>query len=264
MTRMNFKPLIHMKVSEPLVDIDSMDMVVMRSSDIQTSHSEGAGLLLFCRHPSDGRILFAMARESVLKRSHCKSQYWSGFEGSSKALETEIETAAREFIEESLGVFRGLETYAKVENVLKKELYLCKIRLIAVNKTGGTSRYTTYLKEVDFDESAAKRFSQNRRCLRCIKTINSNMSRCDSVLAEYYHKNARFLNMHPSINIFKQNGEVCRIEINEEFMEKDTIEFWDVPRLSRLLRNHGKLDSNMIKPFFVPTMIVALHETHKC
>ena len=96
--------------------------------DIETIREKvvGGGILPVCRN-SEGKLMMLLGKERYI--SHWRgSLKWSGFEGGKKNDEEIEKIAAREFVEESLGVVALSEditnsTVEKVFNHLKNSLY---------------------------------------------------------------------------------------------------------------------------------------------
>tara|TARA_B110000046_G_C12993224_1_gene398804 strand:+ start:432 stop:1364 length:933 start_codon:yes stop_codon:yes gene_type:complete len=145
----------------------------------------GAGILPVALHPERGAC-FLLGKERYI--NHWRgSLKWSGFEGGRKS-EEEIEcTAAREFIEESLGTVRLNGEDPEIENVadmLRRGDYVARIVLCILHGEDADRRYhVTYVVEIPYDDSYGERFSTRRRTLFDLQTKVQHLSRLfDSIV----------------------------------------------------------------------------------
>jgi hypothetical protein len=147
----------------------------------QALHARSLGVLPWCR-TADGEVLVLLGRESCPA-----SRRWAPFEGSAKPAETSDAGAAREFVEESLGIIpfkhgvdRPAEPFVTIERVLddikaggfshRVQLrYHVRLRSMAWKET------TTIIAEIDHDPLLETRFVGVRMQLVELSRFSSTM-----------------------------------------------------------------------------------------
>ena len=146
----------------------------------------GAGILPVAFDAND-EAHFLLGKERYV--NHWRgSLKWSGFEGGRKGGEEIERTAAREFVEESLGSIplKGdIEpTIDIVVDMLRNEEYVARIVLCIVHGEDVDRRYhVTYLVQVDYDALCVDRFSSRRRLFVDLHTKSQQLSRLfDSIV----------------------------------------------------------------------------------
>lgn len=244
-------------------------MLTMKVTHEPHEHSEsnehimkGAGLLLFTRH--NGEIHFVLAREAY---GVSRQMLWSGFEGRSRNHESDKETAAREFIEESLGVVKNLSTVNDVIKMIDEKDYYCKICL-QVEDEHGVSTYTTFAKEIEYDSYLPTRFINARRALRFVSTLSKkivdeseNSTEHKKELQQFYASQiepSKYLRDLVSCTLDEKNV-LTQVTVKNDYFEKDMIDYWGMKTLEYTLSNNLKND-NSIKPLLIPTLYVAIRE----
>ena len=134
---------------------------VFKNEDIE-KNIVGAGILPVAYH--DGEYFVLLGKERFI--THWKgSLKWSGFEGGRKSDESIERTAAREYMEESLGVvpIGNADTISSVENLLKRGEYICKLVLCIANNNVTQPKYhATYLVQVEYDSAYPAKFQSVR------------------------------------------------------------------------------------------------------
>lgn len=106
---------------------------------------------------------------------------WSGFEGGRKSGEDIEQTAAREFLEESLGTvpLRGCEpTVESIVAALRNELYTTRIVLCILHGEDSERRYhVTYVFESTLSEKCVEDFSAQRHRLLELDAMANELAR---------------------------------------------------------------------------------------
>jgi len=129
----------------------------------------GGGILPVCRN-KEGKLMILLGRERYI--SHWRgSLKWSGFEGGKKNDEDVENIAAREFVEESLGVVKlnNELTYSTIDTVLdilKQSLYCIRLNLCINHNDADNveSRYhTIYVIEVPYQPECVEKFEKKRK-----------------------------------------------------------------------------------------------------
>lgn len=132
--------------------------------DTIEAHGMGAGVVPFAYAPTGERMcLLGRERFCTSWKGSCR---WSGFEGSRKDPESLMETALREFTEESLGVIPGIDaTYLAAKHFW--------IRIVLrISSERQLERYhSTYVTQVPYDETVPARFLQLRLQLESIERL---------------------------------------------------------------------------------------------
>ena len=151
-----------------------MESITMIDTDFDLSeidgHIYGAGIVP-CAFNDDGKMCFLLGKERFIQ--HWKgSLQWSGFEGGRKENETVEQTAAREFVEESMGVVPvgadgQYRTRLAIAGMLERKEYCCKLVLCIKQRTQHSARrhpryHVTYLVETPFSADMPHEFATER------------------------------------------------------------------------------------------------------
>lgn len=123
----------------------------------------GAGVLPVFVDEATGRVLLLLGQETFVK-NWSGSMQWSAFSGASKPGETEREAAAREFFEETLGVFGGDSTSTE------EDLQDYAVRVISCrDHKSHTFRRVLFVKQFPFDVHLERRFNERRARLSALE-----------------------------------------------------------------------------------------------
>lgn len=144
-----------MEIQECSFDLDTVE-----------KRTWGAGILPYTVD-TDGTIRVLLARERFVAswKGSCR---WSGFEGARKDNETVVQTACREFLEESLGVVLAEED---VRLILEKKTYAFRI-VLKVSNDRNTERYhCTYAVPIRWCEDLPARFQTRRQKIEHIDRL---------------------------------------------------------------------------------------------
>ena len=256
-----------------------VDHVVKTKMD--SERVNGAGILLFCNH--NGNIHFLLARESFSSKWNLP---WSGFEGGSKSSEDVYETAAREFIEESMGIIPNWNTVDAVLVKLRAGDYFSRIDLVVENKTKSDMLYTTFMVQIKYEPYLLKQFSNTRKMMRYIHAITkplpqsrwteANTNEWITVMTSNREKELKmFIKSNPHLFevdnpcIIHSPTITCSYEgirktlINKDCLEKDVLMYWPLDDVIHCLRS-TTTQRNKIKPFFIPTLFLAADHLKRC
>jgi hypothetical protein len=118
----------------------------------------GGGVLPTSLDPETKEPLFLLGRErwSSLWRG---SLNWSGFEGSRRKAETNLEASLREFTEETLGVVIEKE---KIQRMIHDGEHLFRVVLRVVSESKIPRFHTTYVVSIKYDENIPSLFMEKR------------------------------------------------------------------------------------------------------
>lgn len=289
----------------------------------------GAGILPVAID-SKNEAHFVLGKERYI--NHWRgSLKWSGFEGGRKSGENIEHTAAREFIEESLGSIplkRNVEpTIENVVSMLQNEEYVARIVLCIVHGEDVDRRYhVTYLVEVEHDFSYIERFSFRRRVFVDLQSKSQHLSRLfDAIVStklpcegatfdgtiivaitrveridphllrvEFIDDNGDS-HVHEIEDIDDDEGnayirwfctrQTCSVDINhidyckealiverdaknmvmsskvnEDYIEKQSIQWWSYVDLQAVISNGGYMHNEFFRAYFLPVLQRALDE----
>lgn len=129
----------------------------------------------------DGRVFFVLGKERMV-RNWKGSLKWAAFGGGKKGSEVEEETAAREFVEESLGVLPfGEEEGGKlcqkeeVEKVLKEKGYCARIVMRLKRDRSAPKFHVTFLKKVPWMPHVVQKFAMVRKVLMEVNEVANRL-----------------------------------------------------------------------------------------
>lgn len=155
-------PNFFFDATEEMIPLNELDLDI----DSLRDKIVGAGILPFTYCPSQKKVYILLGKERYVTNWK-GSLKWSGFEGGRKFEEDVEETAAREFVEESMGVIRlddhnPTSTIHNVVQFLKKKKYAARI-LLCIDHGDTDKRYqVTYLVQVPLHQSCRTEFSHIR------------------------------------------------------------------------------------------------------
>lgn len=290
----------------------------------------GAGVLPVAID-KNGKIWFLLGKERFI--SHWRgSLKWSGFEGGRKEGEKVEMTAAREFIEESIGTVSLDEGRSCISSVLRQienSEYVARIVLCILHGENQERRYhVTYLMQTLLDVACPQEFEVRRNKIIVLREyasllrkyvmhlqdlplpreeeeFNSEYVDCitsvyktpkDVLCVEVYnatdkrHDVLLFDNVSPHmariylkwfevrktctvkleefddaeeemLSITRNKmGEVMSLSINEDYIEKQNIMWWEMQDLKEVIWNGGYSKSNFFRAYFLPVLQRAIEE----
>jgi 8-oxo-dGTP pyrophosphatase MutT (NUDIX family) len=198
----------------------------------------GASLLCFCVDPRWGRLYFLLGKERKNTRWPGGSERWSGFGGrTANKNERPEETAAREFMEESMAVVKYFDNdvlprtgYADIAESLRKKDFTFQFTLGMGTGTRPWS-YVTYVKQVPWDPTVIRRFADCRDMLMNAST--------------HYDTDAwrAALTNHPGVRKIVADDGGTSVQVMADFVEKKSIGLWSVPQLRHAVDYNGIMSS---------------------
>lgn len=217
---------------------------------------KGAGVILYSVDERNVPYI-VMARDCSSKShhmSHVASSSWSSFEGCRKGKESEIQTASREFVEESLGVVNEMESQEAVERMLLNRDYERRIVTNITMNDERTFSYVSFVKRIQHRRNLPVAFQNIRRHLRYLHTL-SRMNQTTS-MKEQMKKS------HQSIQEVADHAGRMQLTVLPEYMEKDCISYFSVQSLhDAMCHRRGRInETQYIRPYMVPTLYVASTE----
>lgn len=180
----------------------------------------GASILCFSIDPVFKRIYFLLGKERHNYRWPAGSSKWSDFGGGVAPGDTcEEQTAAREFVEETLGVVKWGETSqvpitspTQIAEELKEGKYLFKI--LHGNKF---RKFVMFVKQIPWDPECTVRFSEYRSLLTRPRDLDPSPN--------------PHIDSHPAI--------AGRTSVKKEYLEKKILGFFSVPQLRYAVDHDG-------------------------
>lgn len=150
--------------------------IIMRSArgdnSVGSSTLVGASLLCFAVDPKWSRIYFLLGKERKNNMWRAGSDKWSDLGGKvSSDAPTAEETAAKEFLEESLAMVRYFETdvvprqqYDDIAASLHRQEFVFKLKL-TFGTVENAKHYVTFVKQIPWDPGVVTRFDTCRKML---------------------------------------------------------------------------------------------------
>ena len=213
----------------------------MDSSTTENQRITGSSVLPFAIDPQWNCIYFLLAQERVVPGWSSGSQTWSDFGGAAQLpCDTACETAGREFVEESMGLIRfspgdsvPYESHAPVSRALSAGEFALSVTFTMRSKS---TRYITFLKQIDFDRHAMHKHEITFCALRDKGDGKTTTVR------------------HP---LLSREGTVP-----DCYLEKTAIRWWSVPQLySAMRRTRG--NNERLRSSFANRLRVILKEFPK-
>jgi hypothetical protein len=132
----------------------------------------GASLLCFATDPQWSKVYFLLGKERKNLFWRAGSEKWSDFGGKvHTSIATAEETAAKEFLEESLAMVRYFDndtiprtTYADISDSLLAKQYMFQIKL-SFGSLEKPKHYVTFVKQIPWDPGCVPRFELCREML---------------------------------------------------------------------------------------------------
>lgn len=183
-------------------------------------------------------ILLARIADS---RNH-RTDVWGDLGGTREVSERPEETAAREFIEESLAVVKQFECAEQVAQELLAGRFFLRVRLHFTHPSLGSYCKDFYLKEVPFDPSISHRFTEMREALL---RVPEGIDR--SLLPED-------LRNHPAL----KDSPDCVVA--PHFLEKSGMQWFSMDHCVDILQNMGQFGDVRIRSSFAPALRLAVTE----
>lgn len=238
-------------------------------------HLIGAGVVPFAATPRG--LVFFLAREKHIKQWR-GSHKWSGFEGGARVGESAIETADREFFEETLGTGRG--------HPIGAELRQKNFALEVITSHANNHQYVTFVKQMDGFHQALPEFSRLRNRIERLHGLRQRWHArpahvppvhahrpCvgdDGVDDETLRWHDHRLRMHTlALEVqslcpqcialhFDADGLLKSFVIDECFIEKDAIQPWTLKEILGVLRSG--LAEKVFRHSFIPILHVIQRE----
>ena len=236
----------------------------------------GAGIVPF-QVTDDNNVVFFLAREKHVRQWR-GSLKWSGFEGGARAGETPIETADREFYEETLGAQRS----SSLCSDLRRRDYALEI----ITSHPNQQQYVTYVKRFDDFFDSVRRFGRSRRWVETAVALHKQIAQCkaeavpqqtapstihdDDVDEAALRLRDMRMRRHAvvmqlqeacpqSVELtYAKDGLVDTVVIDDCYVEKDAVQPWTLTDIARVLRSG--VAEKVFRHSFIPILHVLQRE----
>lgn len=245
---------------------------------------KSSGILPYAYVPHSNNVYFLFGQEAYDPRWF-NSDRWSDFGGCVKLLnkENEQDCAAREFVEESLGVVHlteshltdpydtktNIESFERVNRMLDEKQYTYRIEYITSNNQAAIPNNsvirkcrTCYLKRIPWQPHLPQVFNTVRSYLERLNelsSINANVSE-NQPLQQYWESLPEWLQSHPAIVVTYNALVIATITVNSDWLEKQQIMWWSLPRLHTVLKNNGRYKKDYFRHGFLPILSIILEK----
>lgn len=148
-----------------------------KTDEVCIEHVDSAGVIPYFER--DGKYYFILGREQY-RTKWMGSRKWAAFAGRSTPNETALQTSAREFHEESLGLIRSSHTkgWTATARELIDDLNNAQLRMhLTYIRAGIKKTNVTYLLKVEFDSSLTAKFAHLRHELSFLQHQASLLQR---------------------------------------------------------------------------------------
>lgn len=244
MSEKNFLSTEHPDAPPPVAAACEMERCT--TDELPSGRVVGASLLCFCVDPTWSRPYFLLGKERRNVRWPAGSERWSDFGGRTGPRgECAEETAAREFVEESLAMVRYFDDdalprtrYHDIAESLKRGEFTFKLT-IGCGTPERPRSYVTFVKQIPWDPQAILRFEECR----------------DMILNPTSHfGTARWMKLvekNPGVRQIQSAGTVTQkadstetfvttvVQVKKDFMEKKTLGLWSIPQLRQAVECQG-------------------------
>lgn len=267
-----------------------MDAHITITRERQFLPTAGAGILLYmARQTAAGmEISFVLAQEDFVNGWN-QSGCWSAFEGGTRPGETSIDTAAREFVEETLGAvpINGASGFHAIRHLLEHGGYSMRICVERRDIQSACRAHVTYAIRIPWDTPVKAMFDRIHGPIRTLHERCTSAAHADArfraqnshvdtrkirdakieAARRFYQSLPENLKTHPAI--MRHQGTPTGLAIRPEYIEKRRVSVVSAKTLQAVLmsrakytRGHGRpAHSNVrLRYSFVPVLKTLLSE----
>jgi hypothetical protein len=184
-------------------------------------------------------ILLAQVATGPRRGSRLRPEVWGDLGGTPEAGELPEDTAAREFMEESLGC---VQAGPFLSNQLQKGKFFLRVRLHFELKGYGRFHRDFYLKQIPFDSSISTRFAATRKALLCIPNAIPHGL------------------ISPKLRDHITSVSSAYRTIAPQFLEKQALRYFSIDHIMDIISNQGQLRETRLRGSFTPALRVAVAE----
>ena len=218
-----------------------------------------AGVICCARHPDTHEWMILLGQDRW-RKGWFESNTWSDFGGGMQPRDTgrAIVTAAREFVEETLGLVRldGKDTNETCTNTAAEVQELQLANPLPMFETPNVSTY--YLREIPFDEMLPERYHECWFSLNTLRERARESHRATCLTESRYLKRGLFrmynsfplwIKHHPCIRLdYTPHGTLHNIWIPAECLEKCAIQWFSLSGLHLLMHVYPKIFRHSFLP----------------
>lgn len=209
-----------------------------KEDDVPIGKVIGASLLCYAVDPTWSLVYFLLGKERKILRWRAGSERWSDFGGSTGGNKSAEDTAAKEFLEETLAVVKYFDhdtvPRSQCDDIaasLKAGDYTFKLVFTFPGSEHCASRsYVTFVKQIPWDPQAIVRFEECRDML-----MNPNI----------HFGSPRWLHListNPGIKQVRNPVDnVVSVQVKRDFLEKRFLRLWSIPQLRHAIEHNGIL-----------------------
>lgn len=215
-------------------------VTITRTKEEETTGGKviGASLLCYAVDPTWSLVYFLLGKERKILRWRAGSERWSDFGGSTGGNRCAEDTAAKEFLEETLAVVKYFEhdtiprsQYEDIAASLKAGDYTFKLVFtFAATEQCSSRSYVTFVKQIPWDPQAIVRFEECRDMLMN-PTVHFGSPRW-----------IELINTNPGIKQVRNAVDnVVSVQVKRDFLEKRFLRLWSIPQLRHAIDHNGIL-----------------------
>ncbi len=252
-------------------------------ADLPQGKVVGASLLCFCVDPTWSRPYFLLGKERRNVRWPAGSERWSDFGGRTKSKSDSPEdTAAREFVEESLAMVRYFDRdtlprtqYVDIADSLRTGDFTFQLT-IGFGTQERPRSYVTFVKQIPWDPQALLRFDECRdmllnpnlhfRSVRWKALVDHNPGVRQVQQKETVTEEEEILAVANTKSSDEEENPVKTVvQVKKDFLEKKVLGLWSIPQLQNavecngiMFRRDGRVER--CRPSFTSVMELVLSE----
>ena len=206
----------------------------------QPSVLRSVAIIPFSLEKATQTIYILLARAATARQGYRpRIEVWGDLGGTPEPGETSEQTAAREFVEESLGC---VHVGTCLEEQLIQGKFFLLVRLHFQLEGVGRFHRDFYLKEIPFDPAITHRFAEMREALLRVPEGISH-----DVLPPGLRNHVALVNSPHSI-------------IAPQFLEKQALRYFSLDHIMDLISNRGQIKETRLRASFTPALRVAVSE----
>jgi hypothetical protein len=252
----------------------------------------GAGILPFMVRPGSNpaEIAFVLGQEAYVPGWN-QGGCWSSFEGGTKDGESCEETAAREFVEETMGsiAIQGRSTCEEIAELLRQEQYVARITVDRCCRSTERHCHAIFVLRIPWGTPVERHFNTIHRPIQNIAEMcvsvqrmreREEMQRQQSrrgggephaiyakrvqILRDTYSSLPTLLRQHAALRPLKTTElESPCVSVNPDYIEKRAVRAVPLAVLQKALLDRGSRRASPViklRYSFVPVIKTAIHE----
>ena len=242
-----------------------------KKNEMETYKCVSAGIFPYSYVPNSDQIYFLVGQEAYNSQWPRHSCRWSDFGGKIEPDETETHAAAREFLEESLGVIQlsekklppypSNETLEEIQTMLDQQVYTFRV-LARIPHTNRPIWRACYVKRIPWQPNIPRVFKKTREKLHFLHGLEKKGKTKE--LMNYYRSMPHWVHHHPAIETqYSSTGVLSSVHVRSSWLEKQQIRWWSLPQLYYVVQNKGRYKKSQFRMGFLLTLKHILQEFEK-